>query len=363
MPRGQPRKKGFRRWPWRPAEGNPMPVLTVQGKRGNSIVRIGESLGNLSRYLPPGKIVIITDENVRAALGRLFPPAEVIEIGTGEGIKNLDTVAKIYEALLRAEADRSAFIVGIGGGVVCDLTGFAASTYLRGLPFAFVASTLLAQVDAAIGGKNGVNWEGYKNMIGVFRQPEWVICDPTLLGTLPRREVLSGLAEVVKHALIRDAGLFRYLEENIRGARELHPEVIERLIHDSVMIKSAIVNRDEGERGERRLLNFGHTFGHALERATGVSHGEAVSAGMVLAASISERKGILTADERERMERLLKTLGLPLRISCPRERLLEGLRKDKKRAGDAVHFVLLQGLGRAVVEEMSLEELIGYLPG
>jgi 3-dehydroquinate synthase len=305
--------------------------------------------------------VIVTDGNVREAYGRFFPAAEVIEIGTGEGLKTLATVGRIYEALIGCAADRSSFIVGIGGGIVCDVTGYAASTFLRGLPFAFVASTLLAQMDAAVGGKNGVNWEGYKNMIGVFRQPEFVICDPALLRTLPRREILSGLAEVVKHALIRDADLFDYLEENARGALELQPQVMERLIHDSLTIKSAIVNRDEGERGERRLLNFGHTFGHALERATGVSHGEAVSAGMVLAAMISEHRGYLASPERARLEGLLAALGLPLRIPCPPEKLLEGLRKDKKRAGDLVHFVLLQGLGRAVVEEMTWEELAGHL--
>lgn len=328
---------------------------------GSSTIRIGESLRNLARYLPPGRTVIITDFQVRQTYGRFFPPAEVIEIARGEEIKNLGTVGKIYETLIRYEADRTSFIVGIGGGIVCDVTGFVASTFLRGLPFAFVASTLLAQVDAAVGGKNGVNWKGYKNMIGVFSQPDFVICDPELLRTLPRREILSGMAEVVKHALIRDAGLFSYLEENVRGALELRPEVMERLVADSLAIKSAIVNRDERERGERRLLNFGHTCGHALERATGVSHGEAVGAGMVLAAAISVRKGYLTAEDRGRMERLLAGLGLPLQIPCPGEKLLEGLRKDKKRAGERLHFVLLQGLGRAVVEEMTLEELAGHL--
>ena len=184
---------------------------------GDSTLLIGESLQALSRYLPPGKTFIITDANVREAYGRLFPPAEVIEIGTGEGIKNLETVGSVYEALIRCEADRASFILGIGGGIVCDVTGYAASTYLRGLKFGFVASTLLAQVDAAVGGKNGVNFEGYKNLIGVFSQPDFVICDPVLLRTLPRKEVLSGMAEVVKHALIADADLFLYLEEKGPG--------------------------------------------------------------------------------------------------------------------------------------------------
>ncbi len=152
---------------------------------GDSTLVVGESLQNLSRYLPAGKTVIITDANVREAYERLFPPAEIIEIGTGEGIKNLETVGRVYEALVRYEADRASFLVGIGGGIVCDVTGYAASTYLRGLKFGFVATTLLAQVDAAVGGKNGVNWEGYKNMIGVFSQPDFVICDPVLLQNPP----------------------------------------------------------------------------------------------------------------------------------------------------------------------------------
>jgi 3-dehydroquinate synthase len=340
----------------------PMPVITVRGRMGDSTVRIGESLQRLPRYLPPGKTIVITDANVREAYGRFFPPAEVIEIGAGEGTKNLETVGGIYEALIRCEADRSAFVVGIGGGIVCDVTGYAASTYLRGLKFGFVASTLLAQVDAGIGGKNGVNWDGYKNMIGGFNQPDFVICDPFLLRTLPRKEIHSGLAEVVKHALIGDRGLFSYLEELGSGVLDLRPEVMERLVFESVVIKSSIVNRDEREQGERRLLNFGHTFGHALERATGVPHGEAVSAGMVLAAAISEQKGYLAGGDRKRIEKLLSDLGLPLQLPCPKEKLLEALRKDKKREGERIHFVLLKALGRAAVAEMSFEELERYLP-
>ncbi len=169
------------------------------------------------------------------------------------------------------------------------------------------------------------------------------------------------MAEVIKHALIADVDLFFYLEENGPAVLDLRPEVVERLVEDSVGIKSSIVNRDEREQGERRVLNFGHTFGHALERAVGVSHGEAVSAGMVLAAAISEQKGYLPGYDRERIERLLSSLGLPRQLPCPRERLLEALRKDKKREGERLHFVLLKALGRAVVEEMSLKELEEHL--
>ncbi len=191
------------------------------------------------------------------------------------------------------EIDRTAFIVGIGGGIVCDITGFVASTYLRGVRFGFAATTLLAQVDASAGGKNGVNFSGYKNMVGMFNQPEFVICDPEVLQTLSERDRGCGLAEIVKHAAIADDGLFCYLEENVGEVLALSPPTVRRMVYDSVVIKSEIVNRDEKETGERRKLNFGHTFGHAVEKITGAPHGEAVSIGMMVAARLSARRGYL----------------------------------------------------------------------
>jgi 3-dehydroquinate synthase len=255
------------------------------------------------------------------------------------------------------EADRSSFIVGIGGGIVCDIAGFIASTYLRGVRVGFVASTLLSQVDASVGGKNGVNFEGYKNMVGVFNQPEFVVCDMNLLKTLPEKEVLCGLAEVVKHAAIGDADLFSYLEKYYKRALQLDAEVIEKIVYDSVLIKSSIVNKDEKEEGERRKLNFGHTLGHALEKTTGAPHGEAVSAGMVVASALSEKRGYLSTEEKERIEALLKKFQLPTRVQLDGKRVLDAVRKDKKREGEEINFVLLQGIGQAVVEKISMEEL------
>ncbi|MBU0988058.1 MAG: 3-dehydroquinate synthase, partial [Proteobacteria bacterium] len=278
-------------------------------------------------------------------------------IETGEKIKNLDTVRDIYEKLVAVGADRSTFIVGIGGGIVCDIAGFVASTYLRGVRFGFVSSTLLSQVDASVGGKNGVNFKNYKNMIGVFNQPEFVICDLNLLNTLPEKEVLCGLAEIVKHAVIGDRHLFAYLEAHYQEALALDKDVIGKLVYDSIIIKSAIVNQDELEKGERRKLNFGHTFGHAFEKTTGVPHGEAVSAGMVVASQLSVKRGRLSAKDAERIETLLQKIGLPVRIQAEGKSILDALKKDKKRKGDRIYFVLLNEIGNAFVDQIPIKEL------
>ena len=334
-----------------------MKTIGIHGSTGDSTILIGEGLRNLRTYIPSEKVVIITDTNVRRYYLKDFPSCDLIEIGTGENIKNLDTIRTIYGKLVDYEADRTSFIVGIGGGVVCDITGFTASTYLRGLRFGFVPSTLLSQVDASVGGKNGVNFGGYKNMIGVFNQPEFVICDMSLLKSLPETEISSGLSEIVKHAVIGDVDLFFYLEEYHEKALKLDSEMIENLVYGSLLIKSSIVSRDEKETGERRKLNFGHTFGHAIEGTTGLPHGEAVSLGMVVAAAFSAKRNHLSDGDSERIEELLRKLKLPTKMKLDREKVLDALRKDKKRKRDSIHFVFLQGIGNAVVEEISMKEL------
>jgi 3-dehydroquinate synthase len=334
-----------------------MKVVEIEGAGGTSKIMVGERLENLRECIPSDNVILITDENVSALYGHLFPDCPVIVIGTGEGIKTLETVGYIYRNLLEMNAQRSSFIVGIGGGIVCDIAGFVASTFLRGVRFGFVSSTLLAQVDASVGGKNGVNFRGYKNMVGVFNQPQFVICDPALLATLPERDLLCGFAEIVKHAAIEDAALFAFLEDNVQQALSLDASVIERLVYDSVIIKSSVVNRDEKEKGERRKLNFGHTFGHAIEKTAGVPHGEAVSMGMVVAAGISVKRGLLSSAEAERIRKLLNRLKLPTSLEVDRKRVAEALEKDKKREDRSIHFVLLDGIGRCLIEEISIEEL------
>jgi len=334
-----------------------METVTINTNSGRSNILIGESLQNLQRYVPAARPIIITDVNV----GKLYHldsmAAKVIIIGTGEEIKTLETVEDIYSQLISWGADRSAFIVGIGGGIVCDIAGFVASTYLRGVRFGFVATTLLAQVDAAIGGKNGVNFERYKNMVGLFQQPEFVICDPEVLKTLPQKEIACGLAEIVKHAAIADPDLFAYLERHAEDILELESRAVKKVVSASVRIKASIIRRDETEKGERRILNFGHTFGHAIEFATGVPHGEAVSLGMVYASNLSFKRGLLTDAENQRLRVLLNDLHLPTRFNSKTEGVAEAIGKDKKRADVRIHFVLLNGIGNAVVEQIAVEEL------
>jgi 3-dehydroquinate synthase len=202
-----------------------------------------------------------------------------------------------------------------------------------------------------------VNFRGYKNIMGVLNQPEFVICDMNLLKTLPEREVLCGLAEIVKHGAIANADLFSYIEEHDNEALTLHADVIEKLVYDSVVIKTAVVNQDEREDGERKKLNFGHTFGHAIEKVTGIPHGEAVSAGMVVAARLSEKRGNISPADTNRIETLLRKLKLPTELPLNKAAVLDALMKDKKRKGDLIDFVLLQGIGNAVLEEIPIREL------
>jgi 3-dehydroquinate synthase len=334
-----------------------MKTIHIQGKTGSSALLIGEHLNNLHSLISGRQTVIITDDTVLKLYEKDFPDCPVIAIGCGETIKTLDTVNQIYRRLIDDEADRSTLIVGIGGGIVCDITGFVASTYMRGLRFGFVASTLLAQVDASVGGKNGVNFEGFKNMVGVFNQPEFVICDIDMLGTLSMTDRLCGFAEIVKHAVIADVEMFVYLEKNWSQALALDREAIEKLVYDSIVIKAGVVNRDETEKGERRILNFGHTIGHAIEKTTGVPHGEAVGIGMVAASHIAVRCGLLSESDATRITSLLSHLHLPTRCEGRREEILSAMKKDKKREGSSIQFVLPQGIGRAIVRPLTWEQI------
>jgi 3-dehydroquinate synthase len=334
-----------------------MQELMVNGATGSSRIQVGASLASLKPTLDAQRTVIVTDSTVDRLYGSQFPHCPVIAIGQGETIKTLETVATIFSRLVDLEADRATFILGIGGGIVCDITGFVASTYMRGVRFGFVSTTLLSQVDASVGGKNGVNFGGFKNMVGVFNQPEFVICDPAMLKSLPEREIRCGFAEIIKHGAIADADLLAFLESRREAALALDAAAIAHLVYRSVEIKAAVVARDEREHGERRKLNFGHTFGHAIEKLTGIPHGEAVGIGMVLAARLSVASGLLPAAAAGRIERMVEAYGLPTRPPVSRKALLSTLRKDKKREGDRIHFVFLDGPGRARVAAIGLDEL------
>jgi 3-dehydroquinate synthase len=331
--------------------------VDIEGARCRSVIVIGEALGSLPLYAPVDRLIIVTDQTVFGLYGDRFPPVPVIRIGSGETVKTLETVSHVYRELIDQSADRSAWLVGIGGGLVCDLAGFVASTYLRGIAFGFVPTTLLAQVDASVGGKNGVNLDGYKNMVGTFNQPDFVLCDPGPLRTLSQADVGCGLAEIVKHAAIGDAAMFERIEAEPEAALQLEPGLIERLVCDSVRIKADIVQRDERESGDRRLLNFGHTFGHAVEKVEGVPHGQAVAQGMAVASALSRQRGLLSTEDHNRLLTLLGRLHLPAAPTAPPDALLQAVAKDKKRLGENVHFVLLEGIGSAVVEPIPLADI------
>lgn len=337
-----------------------MRVLEINGKIGKSKIIIGETINQLQKYVNAKKAVIVTDKNIASLHKESFPDFEVIEIGIGEENKTLESVNELYEKFLELELGRNSFVIGVGGGIVCDVTGFAASTYLRGMRFGFVPTTLLAQVDASIGGKNGVNFKAYKNLIGTFNQPEFVLCDFEMLKTLPVNELKAGLAEIIKHAIIADESLFSYIEENHERILSLHRTALEKVVNDSIVIKSNIVSLDETEKNERRKLNFGHTVGHAIEKVTGISHGKAISIGIVLASKISAEKGMLSEKDYERIELLLKKVGLPTKfkeLKLDKEKIIDAIRKDKKRENEEIKFVLVEGIGNAKVSAIKIEEL------
>jgi 3-dehydroquinate synthase len=335
--------------------------LSLSAGSGTCRIALGESIGNLRSYCGEGKAVAITDANVRKHHGERLGGMDIIEIGLGEENKTLSTIEMIYERFLELGLDRSAFVVGVGGGIVCDVAGFAASTYLRGLRFGFVPTTLLAQVDASVGGKNGVNFKGYKNLVGIIRQPGFCLCDFELLRTLPEREMRCGFAEIVKSAAIGDAELFSFLEGSWEKALSLNRTAIEKVVHDSLQVKISAVSSDETEKGQRMKLNFGHTLGHAIEKAAGLPHGEAVSIGMVAAAKLSVSRKTLQESEAARLTALLGSIGLPVSLDAEREKILDAMLKDKKRESDFSRMVLLEGIGKAYVSRVSREELEGVM--
>ncbi len=334
-----------------------METILVSGLHSNCTVITGEHLSNVMLYLPHKQVFIITDDNLVIHHALQFPDFPVFSMSPGEQSKTPETALRIYRWLLEQGADRQAFILAIGGGIVCDMAGYVASTFVRGVDFGFVASSLLAQVDASVGGKNGVNLDGHKNMIGTFNQPRFVLCDTSLLKTLPEEELRNGMAEVIKHALIADKKLFEEVESNIESIMALNQERIQHIISRSVQIKSGIVNEDERENGVRRKLNLGHTLGHAIEKTTGISHGQAISTGMAFAAALSHKKGLLTEQHRQRITRLLQRTGLPVSSEASPEKVFEVLVKDKKKQEDSIHFVLLKEIGEAVVTPVPLGEL------
>ena len=301
-------------------------------------------------------------ERIARALGGVEP----MLIPDGERFKNLQTVSRIYEGLIRAGADRGSTIVAVGGGVVGDTAGFAAATFLRGIALAQVPTTLLAQVDSAIGGKVGVNHALGKNLIGAFHQPAAVLIDPLLLATLPRREFRSGLYEVVKYGVIASRDLFDRVAHDTTAIFARDPAVLLPAIVESCRIKAEVVTKDERESGLRRILNFGHTVGHALESVTKYRrfrHGEAIAYGMLAAADLAVARGALAERERQALARLIAQLGpLPPIVDLPIVEILEVIRRDKKVVHGKLHFVIPIQIGATLtIDDVTEEELTAVL--
>jgi 3-dehydroquinate synthase len=365
--------------------GNEIERLRVElGERAYDILVGPQLIARAGRKILPlvrrRQVVIVSDEIVArhylAPLRDSLSEAEIahhtVLLPSGEETKDLGHFGWLAEEILAVGIERGTMLAALGGGVIGDLTGFAAATLLRGIDFVQIPTTLLAQVDSSVGGKTGINTHMGKNLIGVFYQPRLVLADTTVLSTLPHRELLAGYAEIVKYGLIRDAEFFTWLESEGPQVCALAPQALRRAVLTSCAMKAEIVAGDEREEGDRALLNFGHTFGHALETETGFSsrllHGEAVGIGMVLAFEFAARLGLVEAEEAARVRRHLAVSGLPTCLdeiglaSIPAERLLEHMSRDKKVRDGRITLILPRRIGDAfVMKDAPRDELRDFL--
>ena len=352
----------------RPMPSHPTTVRIDLGERSYDIAIGTRLLGDGATYaaLPKASAALIVTnttvaplyaERLRAALAGRYAQIHEVRLPDGEEHKNWQTLQTIFDTLLGQGCDRKTVLFALGGGVVGDMAGFAAASYMRGVPFVQVPTTLLAQVDSSVGGKTAINHPLGKNMIGAFYQPQQVVCDLDVLATLPPRELSAGLAEVIKYGPIADMAFFDWLEQNVDALMARDPAALAHAVRRSCEIKAWVVGQDERESGLRAILNFGHTFGHAIEAGMGYGawlHGEGVGAGMVMAAHLSQRLGLVDAAFVQRLTQLIERAGLPVRGAVidaqdNAGRYLELMRVDKKAEGGEIRFVVIDGPGQAAV--------------
>ena len=353
-------------------------IVTIDlGARSYDIFIGLDLIAQIDDYIPEElagrRVFIVTDENVRSyaqgiaeavrGAGAVF--CDVMVLPAGEKTKSYENLQKVQEWMLENTVQRKSLVMAVGGGVIGDLAGFAASTVLRGVPYVQVPTTLLSQVDSSVGGKTGINTRYGKNLVGSFYQPEGVVADLNTLETLPKRELLAGYAEVVKYGLLGDYDFFVWLEENGADVVALEPFALAQAIETSCRAKAAIVEADEHEAGKRALLNLGHTFGHALEAAAGYDgsllHGEGVSIGMVMAFDLSVRMGLCAADDLDRVRAHFLSVGLPVEASAIKasvDDLIDSMRRDKKVVGDKMTFILVGAIGEAFITQDVPEDLV-----
>jgi 3-dehydroquinate synthase len=316
---------------------------------------LANGISHLKEIVDRKNAVIVTDENIYAHHSKRFKGWNTIVLKPGEEFKVQATVDAVIEELIGLEADRKTTLIGVGGGVITDITGYAASVYMRGIPFGFIPTSILALVDASIGGKNGIDVGPFKNMVGLIRQPKFLLHDLTLLNSLPENEWENGFAEIIKHACIKDAAMFRELEAgSLRSYREKKVSLRE-LIQRNVIIKSKVVQKDEFEKGDRRLLNFGHTLGHALENQYELSHGQAISIGMAYACYISEQ--LCGFRETGRVISTLNKYNLPTEFSFDKQKVFDVMKMDKKRERKELNYILLEKIGKGMVKQIPLKTL------
>ena len=314
----------------------------------------------ISKLVPHESAVILTDENIFAKNKKCFKGWRCIVIKVGEQHKNQATVDDIIGQMISLGADRKTWLVGVGGGVITDMAGYVAGVYMRGIRFGFVPTSILAMVDACIGGKNGIDVGVYKNMVGLIRQPSFLLYDYSLLKSLPKQEWINGFAEIIKHAAIKDAAMFKLLEQCKLSDFQKDILLLNKLIQRNAMLKSKVVQEDEFEQGERKLLNYGHTLGHAIENDYALPHGFAIAIGMVIAAHMSERFAGFAATEK--LVAVIKKYGLPAFFHFDKAKALQNMQADKKRFNKEVHYILLEKIGRAVVTPLTIQEIEEVMP-
>lgn len=314
---------------------------------------------DLHQLISGCQIVVLADERALNSYPDYFGDAQIITIPSGEDSKSLEVLGRIVERLMELEIDRNALLIGFGGGVTCDIAGFVAGIYKRGIRCALVPTTVLAMVDAAIGGKNGINLGVYKNMLGLICQPEFIFFDYSSLQTLPDTEWQNGIAEMIKHACIADEVMFEMLMKHDLQSIQEDEAFLAVLIKRNALLKAGFIEKDEFEKGMRKQLNFGHTMGHAIEREMGLKHGFAVAIGMMFAAGISET--MLGFSDVASIKNVLEKYNLPINCNYNSERVLNLIQSDKKRFGNTIDFILLKELGAAVIQPIGFDSIECFL--
>jgi 3-dehydroquinate synthase len=332
-----------------------MQVKKVQFSRQATTFYFDAAFSTLKSIVSQKNTVIITDEHLAAAHPKILRGWNTIALKAGEEYKVQATVDSIIQQLIAMYADRTWTILGVGGGVVTDMTGYVASIFLRGVRFGFVPTTLLAMVDAAIGGKNGIDVGVYKNMVGTISQPQFLLYDVALLKSLPENEWRNGFAEIIKHAAISDATMFKELSQRNLLYFQRNKPALKKLVQRNAALKAKVVKEDEFEKDKRRLLNFGHTLGHAVEKQYELMHGEAVAVGMAFAATLSAE--MLKFKAREKLIALIDKYGLPATVKYDKQKVFDVLVSDKKREGEQINFILLERIGKAVIKKIPLQEI------